>query len=155
MARESNTGLGVSQIYGPRDTGHGAGQYPTSGVTRELAVQLTGGLLGDLLLDPIVIPAGAAITKATLNVTEAFALATSSVVEVGTDGSEATNGVSLTEAQLEAVGHTDVTTALAGTWDAEARLAANTTLGLAFSAGSVTDTSVGRASLVIEYFKVV
>lgn len=154
MARESNTGLGVSQIYGVRETGHGAGQYPTAGVTRELSVQLTGDLLGDLLIDPIVIPAGSVITKATLNVSEAFALATSSVVEVGTDGSEATNGVSLTEAQLEAVGYVDVTGALSGTWDAEARLAANTTLGIAFSAGSVTDTSVGRATLLIEYVKV-
>ena len=154
MARESNTGLNVSQHYGARETGHGAGQYPTSGITRELGIQLTGELLSDLIFDPIVIPAGSVILKASVKVTEAFDLAASSVVEVGTDGSEATNGVSLLEADLESTGYVDVTAQLSGTWDAEAVLAADTPVGITFFAGSVTDATVGEAELVIEYTKV-
>lgn len=154
MARESNTGLGVSQIYGTRETGGAVGQLPTSGATRELSIQFTGEVLDDAYLTPVSIPAGSVITKAYVLVTEAFDLATSSSVEVGELGDEATNGVVMTEANLESEGYVDLTTALAGTFDAEAPLASATTLGVSFSAGSVTDNSVGKATLVLEYVKV-
>lgn len=155
MAKESNTGLGVSQVYGARETGGAVGTYRTAGAGNEFSLELTGEVLGDLVISPVDIPAGAVITKAYVRVTEAFDLEASSVVEVGTDGSEATNGVSLLEANLESVGYVDVTAQLAGTWDAEAVLAADTRVGVAFSAGSVTDETVGKATLVVEYTKVV
>lgn len=154
MAKESNTGLGVSQVYGPRETGDAAGVIKTEGAQNEFALKFTGDTLDHLIISPAYLPAGAVVTKAYVRVFEAFDLEAASVVEVGTKGSEATNGVSLAEADLEAVGYVDVTAALAGTWDAEAPLAANALVGIAFSAGSVTDKSVGRATLVIEYTKV-
>ncbi len=155
MSKESNTGLGVSQVYGVRETGGAVGSYRTAGAKRELSVQLTGDVLANPIVGPTDIQAGSVITKAYVRVIEAFDLAASSVVEVGTDGSEATNGVSLLEADLESVGYVDVTAQLAGTWDAEAVLAADTRVGIAFSAGSVTDSTVGRATLVIEYTQVI
>jgi hypothetical protein len=62
------------------------------------------------------------------------------VLDVGTDTSEATNGFSITEAQLEAAADTvvDLTSALSGTWDAEAKLAADTTVNLALSVAALT-----------------
>lgn len=155
MSKESNTGLGVSQYYGVRETGDAVGTFRTAGAQRELVAQITGETLSHLTVGPTDIPAGSVITKAYVRVTEAFDLAGASVVEVGTDGSEATNGVSLLEADLESVGYVDVTAQLAGTWDAEAVLAADTRVGIAFSAGSVTDDSVGKATLVVEYTQVI
>lgn len=155
MSKESSTGLGVSQYYGVRDTGDTLGQYRTAGAQRELSIHMTGETLSHLIIGPTDIPAGSVITKAYVRVTEVFVLAGASVVEVGTDGSEVTNGVSLLEADLEAVGYVDVTAQLAGTWDAEAVLAADTRVGVAFSAGSVTTASAGQATLVIEYTQVI
>lgn len=155
MAREIIPVLGVSQDFGQRFTGGAVGSYKTEGAKNEFSLNLTGEVLATRILSPLAIPAGSVITKATLRVVQAFNLATSSVVRVGTKGAEAANGLSLTEAQLEAVGSYDVTATLAGTYDNEVPLAAASTLGVAFSAGSVTDRNVGRAVLVIETTRVV
>lgn len=146
---------GISQVYGEMYTGGATGSIKTEGAKNEITVNLTGDVLGTLILQPVKIPKGSVVVKAYLRVVEAFNLAELSVVKVGTDGSEATNGVSLTEANLETVGYVDVTAALAGTFDAEAALAADTLLGVAFSAGSVTNTKVGRAVLVFETVRVI
>jgi hypothetical protein len=155
MPREILPILGVSQVFGPAFTGGDVGVVKTEGQKNEYEIHLTGEVLATRILSPVVIPAGSVVTKAYVRVTQAFNLAASSVVRVGTKGSEAANGVALTEAQLEAVGYVDVTAALAGTYDNEAVLAANSTLGVAFSAGSVTDRNVGRATLVIETVRLI
>lgn len=144
----------VSNHYGQRKVRASQGVTKTTGFTNELVMDLDGTLVGAEafeLLAP-VIPAGAIIEDAYLEVTEAFVLGgTSPAVEVGTEGSEATNGVTLTEAQLEAVGTYDVTSALAGTWTAG--LAAATTVGIALSGTSPTVTDAGKARLVVNYIK--
>lgn len=156
MPRETLGFLGgISQVYGPAATGGDTGIVKTEGASNHYEVHLTGEVLATRILSPVVIPAGSVVTKAYIRVTQAFNLAATSVVRVGTKGSEATNGVALTEAQLEAVGYVDVTSALAGTYDNEVPLAANSTLGVAFSAGSVTDRTVGRATLIIETVRLI
>lgn len=156
MSRETLSFLGgISQVYGEAYTGGATGAIKTEGAKNEIAVHLTGDVLSSLIIQPVKIPKGSVVTKAYIRVTEAFDLAALSVVEVGTDGSEATNGVSLTEANLESVGYVDVTAALAGTFDAEVPLAADTLLGVAFSAGSVTNAKVGKAVLVFETVRVI
>lgn len=155
MSRETLPVTGVSNHFGPRETGGAIGTVKTEGSKNEFAVKLTGEVLDNLIVSPVDIPANSIITKAYIHVTEAFDLAAVSVVEVGTEGSEATNGVSLLEADLESTGYVDVTAQLAGTWDAEVPLAADTRVAIAFSAGSVTDSTVGVATLVVEYTKVV
>lgn len=152
MGRSSASGLGVSNWYGPRNTGGFDGSYDTDGITREYVVDFTGRTLADGDFSKIYIPAGGAIIKAEIFIDQAFDLQALSVLKVGTSGSEATNGLSLTEANLEATGRIDLTSTLAGTWDAEARLAANTNIGFAFSAGGLTANSgqhVGRARIII------
>lgn len=151
MPRSSGSGLGVSNWYGSRDTGGFEGSYRTAGLTREYVFDFTGRTLADGDYSKVVIPAGAAVIKAEIFVDEAFDLQAASVLEVGTKGSEATNGVSITEAELEAEGRVDLTSALAGTWDAEARFAADTEIGFAFSAGGLTANSgqyVGKARVI-------
>lgn len=148
----------VRQIYGSRVKGGGVGQMQTSGIERELAVDATGSLLdttGDAFYGQ-VIPAGSLITGAYVRVDEAFDLGgTTPTLLVGTAGTEVTNGVVVSEAQLEAIGTTDITAALAGTWD-EATLAADTTVGVVLGGTSPTAVDgVGSCRVVVTYKKLV
>lgn len=144
---------GVTVQRGARKTGRTQGSIKTEGLNGETVFELSGELLGDLINQKVYFEAGSVITKATLVVDEAFDLAAASVVEVGQDGSEATNGVSLTEANLESTGVVDVTAGLAGTFATSSVIPAYIDLGVAFSAGSVADTSVGKARVIFEYLR--
>lgn len=146
---------GVAQNYGTREPGRVAGNIGTSGSLNEMVIHLTGQLLSDGILIKYFLPKDAAFTgQATLIVDEAFDLAASSVVEVGEKGAEATNGISLTEANLESTGVTDVSAALAGEWDEGSKLPHSQEVDIVFSAGSVSDAAVGKATLILEYLKV-
>ena len=150
-----NVTKAVHTHFGPRDTGKTVGITNTTGVWRDLVIDLDGAMLsaGEFPLEAPVLPAGALINEVILEVSEAFVLGgTSPALEVGTDGSEATNGVTASEAQLEAVGGYNLTSALSGTWD-EVGLAAETTVGLALSGTSPTSTSAGKARLTVRYHK--
>jgi len=153
MGYEANTGLGVNNHYGTRETGNGIGVIKTEGAYNELSVDITGDMLNNTFRPAMVIPAGSLIVSAFVDVSEVFVLGgTSPVIEVGTAGSEVTNGVSVTEAQAEAVGTVDITAALAGTWAAS--LAAATTVGVAMSGTSPTSTSAGKAKVIVRYINV-
>lgn len=143
----------VTVQRGARETGRTQGQIKTEGLNQEKVFELTGQLLSDLINQKVYFEAGSRLTKATLVVDEAFDLAGSSVVEIGQDGSEATNGVSLTEANLESTGIVDVTSGLAGTFATTSVIPAYIDLGVAFSAGSVADASVGKARVIFEYLR--
>lgn len=142
--------------YGQREVKKSVGVTKTSGFMNELSMDIDGDMVGaaGFALKAPVIPAGARIEDAFVEVTEAFVLGgTSPIVEVGTETSEATNGVSITEAQAEAVGTYDVTSALSGTWSGSVGLAADTTVGIALAGTSPTVTSAGKMRLVIRYVK--
>ena len=143
---------GVLAQYGAREVGRAAGIIKTEGSNNELVIDLTGQLLNDGLVLPLVVPDGSVFTGiAKLLVSEAFDLAAASVVEVGEQGLEATNGVSLLEVDLESTGNKDVSGALAGEWAVTSQVAGNHTVDIVFSAGSVADATVGRAKLILEY----
>lgn len=148
---------GVHTHYGPREVGKGTGVTTTSGFMNELSLDIDGEMVGDAafaLIAP-VIPAGSRVEDVFLEVTEAFVLTgTSPTVAVGTEGSEVTDGVTLTEAQVEAVGVYDVTAGLTGTWAGDTGLAADTTLGIALGGTSPTVTAAGKMRLVIRYVNV-
>ena len=157
----SDTGSGnvtqaVSQHYGARDTGKTVGVTNSDGFVREMVIDLDGDVVGNEAypLQAPKLPANVRIEDVFLEVSEAFVLGgTTPGVEVGTATSEATNGVSITEAQLEAVGVYDLTGALSGTWAAAGGLVAETLVGLALSGTSPTSTSAGKARLVVRYFR--
>lgn len=146
---------GVHNHYGAREVGKGQGTTSTEGFINELTLDIDGELVGneDFPLLAPQLPAGAKIDAVFLEVSEVFVLGgTTPVLEVGTAGTEATNGVTITEAELEAVGVYDVTSALSGTW--LAGLAAVTNLGLALGGTTPTVTDAGKARIVIRYIKV-
>jgi hypothetical protein len=147
----------VHNHYGQRYTGKTAGIVNTQGALNELTIDLDGEMVGNAafpLMAPIL-PAGSRIAKVFLKVTEAFVLGgTAPIIEIGTEGSEATNGFSTTEAQAEAVGTYDLTSALSGTWSGATGLAAATTLGIALAGTTPTVTSAGKARIVIQYINV-
>lgn len=152
MTVEVGAVRGVINIYGARVPGRAAGIIKTEGAKNELTIDLTGALLDDLLILPLVVPDGSSFTGvAKLHVTEAFDLDASSVVEIGESGLEATNGISLTEANLESTGVVNVETGLAGEWDTDALVVGDHTVEIVFSAGAVADPLVGRATLILEY----
>jgi hypothetical protein len=154
MSFENDSLRGVRVQYGPRFPGFASGQYKTEGSAVELTMDVTGEVLNapDTVAD-VVVPAGAYIEKAFYETTEVFTLGgTTPAIEIGTNGSEATNGVTVTEAQAEAVGAGDITAQLAGTWD-NAALAADTTVGIAMSGTSPTSATTGKLRVTIVYRK--
>ncbi len=154
MSYESNTGLGVTNHYGPRQTGNTTGVVGTEGREVELSIDINPDVVtngGPLLVD-FKIPKGAVINAAYVDITEAFVLGgTAPTILVGTDASEVTNGLVVSEAQAEAVGTYNVTSTLVGTWDAEVPLAAQTTVGVVLGGTSPTVTSVGKGKVLIKY----
>lgn len=146
----------VNNHYGPRSTGKTVGVTDTQGFQNELVMELdVEQISGDAftLLAP-KLPAGAHISKVIAEVTEAFTVTgTSPTINVGTEGSENTNGIEITEAQAEATGVYDITGSLQGTWAAP--LAAETTIGLDMDGTTPALTgTAGKVRVVIFYDKV-
>ncbi len=146
----------VHNNFGPRDTGETVGVNKVEGIKEELIIDLTPELINDGQLIPFVLPAGAVIKDVYMDVETAFVLTgTTPAVEIGTAGSEATNGFTITEAQLEATASVNLTTALSGTWDAEAPLAANTTVGIVTSGTNpVVANNNGKARVTILFDRI-
>jgi len=137
MAIENTAGLGVNNVYGPRKTAEGRnGNINTAGVVKELELDFRGDSIDFV---SATIPAGAKILDAYADVEEVFGGLTD--LDVGTDGSEGTNGVDL---DPTATGVSDLTPI--GTW-ADV-LAASTTVGVA---GTGTSDGSGKAKVVIRY----
>lgn len=156
MGYESKTGLNVHNHYGARNVGGATGVYRTEGSENELTIVITGETLNSTFELPVDIPAGAVVTKASAHVTEAFVLGgTTPTILFGTKDSEVTNGGVIAEASAEATGYYDLTSTLAGTWDAEAAFAAKTSVGIALGGTTPTaDATVGRAVVVVKYTNV-
>ena len=158
MPFENSAGLGVFNFFGPRKVGEeNIGIVKTEGAYNELIIDVDGAFINKVITDGTSknlaigkLPAGIKIKEVILEVDTVFVVGgTSPTFLVGTEGSEATNGVSFTEAQAEAVG-TVVNTTFAGTW--AAKLAAETQVG--FALGGTTPTlSGGKARIIIRYIK--
>lgn len=154
----SGTGNVTTQVhnhFGPRDTGKTVGVIGTEGALNELTIHLDGAMVSDAafpLLAP-QLPAGALVISAYVEVEEVFTLGgTTPTINIGTEGSETTNGVEISEAQAEAVGTYDITSTRAGTW--ATGLTANTVVGLAMDGTTPTSAVTGKAKVVIRYLKV-
>ena len=161
MPYDNGSGLGVFNHYGVRDTGGAVGSETRDGSKVTVRVDLTGRAINDAVagfIPKVYIPKGARFNAATLRVDEVFVVTgTSPVVEVGAKSSEATNGVTITEAQLEALGTYNVSAALSGTWATDAATgtaaAAYVNIILGGTSPAVAAAS-GKATLVLEYINV-
>lgn len=158
MAYENKAGLGVNNQYGARSTGGGVGLEHGYNSTHTLRIDLTGDSVNDAVagfVPPVVIPKGALIKSIRLRVDEAFNITgTSPTVLVGSAGSVATNGLVLTEAELEAVGTKVPASAGAGTWSTTSTTGLAAAAKVAFALGGTTPVvtaGVGKATLIVEY----
>lgn len=160
MGFESNSGLGTRNFYGPRSNKEGIeGGIKTEGSVQELSLKFTGANINDDVFssDLAQLPAGARILDAVVRIDEVFVLGgTTPVINIGTDGSESTNGISIDETRGEASAtYVDADTGIAinGTW--AATLAAATQVSVALSGTTPTVTSAGSAIVTIRYIKMV
>ena len=151
MAYENSAGLGVTNQYGVRNTGGAVGGEKATGSFQTLTINLTGEMLNSAYVAPTYMPKGAKVTRALLDVDEVFVVSSSGTVAVG-GTVPGTNGVVLTEAQLEAAGTKDVSSVAAGTWATASATGTTAAQKVTTSiTGTVAATS-GKAKLVIEYF---
>lgn len=142
--------------FGARDTGGTVGVLEVDGITEHLIINIDGTMFNDGVdagLVDYILPAGAIIKAVYVDVEEAFAASSDTTFgfEIGTSGTEATNGFTTTEAQLEATASVNLTTALSGTWDNEVPLAADTTIAAVLSGTNSAVTDAGKARFTIIY----
>lgn len=153
-----NVTSNVHNYYGDRDSGQTVGLNNTGGSQElELTFNITGQMINrggtDEILVPPTLKAGFKVEAVYARVTEVFVVGgTTPTLEIGTQGSEATNGFNLSEAQLEALGTYDLTSTLGGTWAAP--INADTIVGMAPGGTLPTFTDVGKVDIIVKLTKV-
>ena len=157
MGYENKSGLGVSNYYGARDTGYAVGVECNDDSEWRLRIDLTGSQLAGstYFVPPVVIPKGARFYRAVLRVDEAFVVTgTTPTIIIGEVGAEATNGIVLTEAELENVGTKTPASTGTGTWSFSSTTGTTAAKKIGFAKGGTTpavQAGVGKATLVLEF----
>lgn len=163
MSKENTSGLNVLSRYGPVGVPDGAvGVIKTEGGLNQLTFDVSHVELaapGTYLNDVAKLPAGAIVKDVDVYVSEAFSAMPNddNIVNIGTDGSAATNGVAVQDAAIESAGHVelaDATIALNGTF--ANRLAAETSVSVELSGTSASSyaPTAGEMKVVITYLHV-
>jgi hypothetical protein len=154
MSYENSAGIGVYASYGKRDTGGSIGLEQVDNSTQRLSIAFTGASLNSGFLPPVYVPRGAKVLRYTLRVDEAFSLTgTSPVVNFG-GTAPGTNGVVLTEAELEAIGTKVPASTGNGTWAISSATGTTASEKVTKSLGGtspVVSPTVGKGTLIIEY----
>lgn len=155
MGYENTAGLGVNNQYGKRDTGGSVGLERSDNSVHVLSINITGAMLNGTFIPPVYMPKGALVKSYRLRVDEAFNLGgTTPTVRFGSSGSVATNGVVLSETELENIGTKVPASAGAGTWSTTSSTGLTAAARVAFDMGGGSPTAsatVGKATLMIEY----
>lgn len=150
MAYENTAGIGVNNHYGVRTTGNAVGVETSDNSTHYLTIQFTGASLNETFLPPVYVPKGALFKSYVLRVDEAFAVSTAGTVQFG-GTAPGTNGVTITEAELETIGTKVPASDGEGTWDVASTTGTTASQRLAkVVTGTVTATQ-GKATLICEY----
>jgi len=151
MAYENTAGLSVNNQYGARNTGGAVGTEHTQDSIWQLEYNLTGEMLNSTYIPPQFMPRGAKVLRAFLRVDEVFVVSAAGTVAIG-GTAPGTNGVVLTEAQLENLGTKDVSSVAVGTWATASTTGTTASERVAKAiTGTVAATS-GKATLIVEYF---
>jgi hypothetical protein len=155
MPFEANNGLGgVSNYYGPRDTGGSVGSEETDQSIRQYSIAFTGASLNSSFLPPVVLPRGAKQLRATLRVDEAFALTGTNPTVIFGGTAPATNGIVLTQAELQAIGTKTPASTGTGTWAVASATGTTAAERITRALGGTTPAvspTVGKATLTIEF----
>lgn len=155
MPFENSAGIAVSNFFGARNTGGSVGVEESDSSTHHLSVNLTGEMLNGTFLPPVVVPKGARFVRAVLRIDEAFELdGTTPTVRIGAAGSVATNGIVLTEAEMEAIGTKVPASSGAGTWSQSSATGTTAAARVAFDLGGTNPTAnaaVGKGTLILTF----
>lgn len=155
MGFENSAGIGVYNNYGARDTGGSIGVERSQDSIHNLSIAFTGASLASGFLPPVVVPKGAQFKRAVLRVDEAFVVTGTSPTLIFGGTAPATNGIVLTEAELEAVGTKTVTSTGTGTWAQSSATgttaAEKVTKALGGTTPAIAATS-GKATLTLEFY---
>lgn len=147
----------VHNQFGPRRAGGTVGVNKVEGIKEELIIDFVGEYFNTNPegLVPFVLPAGAVVKAVYLDVEKPFSLTgTTPTIKIGTKGSEATNGFTITKAQIEGTASVNLTDTLAGTWDNEVALAANTVVGFALAGTTPVIGNGGKARITILFDRI-
>lgn len=150
MSYENSAGLGVTNHYGSRTTGGAVGIENTDGSTGILRIDLTGEMVNSAYVSPTYFPKGALVTKAILRVDEVFVVSTAGTLAIG-GAAPGTDGVILTEAKLEALGTSDVSSLAIGTWATASATGPLTTQKIAKAITGTVGATSGKGTLLVEY----
>lgn len=157
MGYENKAGTQVNNYYGARETGFGLGVEQSSDSVFRLRIDLTGAQLSQTtpFIPPVVIPKGAKFQSAILRVDEVFVVTgTTPTVIIGAAGTEATNGIVLSEAELEAVGTKAPASTGTGTWSFSSATGTTAAAKVGIVKGGTTPAvaaTQGKATLVLEF----
>lgn len=150
MAYENTAGIGVNNHYGVRTTGNAVGVETSDNSVHLLTIQFTGESLNETFLPPVFVPKGALFRRYILRVDEAFAVSAAGTVTFG-GTVPGTNGVVLTEAELEAVGTKAPASTGAGTWAVGSATGTTAAQKIAKAISGTVTATQGKATLICEY----
>lgn len=157
MPFEANTGLGgVANFYGARNTGGSVGFEGGDSSARRISIELTADTLANIgVLGPkFKVLNGMKVNRILLHVDQAFTLTgTNPVVNIGSAGSPATNGVQITQAELAAVGTKLLANQGNGTWSSTSTTGITADAVVVSALGGTTPAvtqGAGQATLIIE-----
>lgn len=154
MPFENTAGLNVSNFYGARETGGSVGVERSQDSIQQLSIAFTGASINSAFLPPVVIPRGAQFKRAILRVDEAFNLTGTSPTIIFGGTAPGTNGIVLSEAELEAIGTKTPASTGTGTWaqsSATGTTAAERVTRTIGGTSPVVSPTVGKATLILEY----
>lgn len=155
MSFENSAGINVYNHYGIRTTGGSVGCEQVDNSVSFLSITFTGESLNNAFLPPVYVPKGAHVKSYRLHVDEAFAISGTSPTVIFGGTAPATNGVVLTEAELEATGTKVPASTGAGTWATNSATGTTASEKVAKALGGtspVVSATQGKATLVVEYF---
>lgn len=154
MPFENTAGLGVNNQYGARNTGGTVGVQTTRDSTQQLCVDFTAQSLIEGFIPPLVLPRGAHFLRYILRVDEAFTLTGTTPTLLVGGTVPGTNGVTVTAAELAAVGTKIPASTGQGTWSVTSATGTTASEKVRVILGGTTPAvtpGAGKASLVAEY----
>jgi len=154
MSFENKTGIGVFSSYGTRNTGGTVGSESTDTSTRDYSIAFTGESLNSGFLPPVTLPKGAKLVKAVLRVDEAFNITGTSPTVIFGGTVPGTNGIVLTEAELEAVGTKTPASTGTGTWAVASATGTTAAEKITKALGGTTpvvSSAVGKGTLILTF----
>ena len=154
MGFENSAGIGVNNFFGARESGGTVGVETSDGSTQTMSIAFTGASLNSSFLPPVYLPKGAKILRYTLRVDEAFNITGTSPTVIFGGTAPATDGVVLTEAELEAVGSKTPASTGTGTWSTSATVGPTAAQKVTKALGGtspVVSATQGKATLLIDF----